>query len=597
MNFNIKNDFRKQISEDIEEYKINYPNIKNIIKDEWAFNFWVLDKIFQVDEELIEEKILDYHDMGIDCYEFNEDSKDLFLIQNKYYDDNTMLITDYVENDFLLRGINALKNGTYKRNAELQSIYNKYKNNSDFTVNMQLYVTNNSVSDVVYNAVSKFNNANHGSCKAEIINLSQLEEKYYGEIEYVKKDLTVELDSINNGTILNVNTKPYGIEALLDAKYVFTPVTTLYRIYRTSLEKNYPLFDKNIREYLGNKGVNKNIYKTLLDTEDRKNFFYYNNGITLICEGMGKINSCRGLNNNCVSFSIKNPQIVNGCQTVSTIYEVLKDIDPTELEKEYKDCYVMTKVLEIDPSDSSKELLYKNIVKYNNSQNAIDEKTFVANADIFIRLQVEFEKKGFLLLIKQSDENKFITKYKTPTKLLDKNIDLLNKYDINVSKTKDLTIKLEKFLQVILAFATGGQQAYQKKSSLLKFDSEQYNKVIEFIRRDEVTNNTLINLYLLYLKAEIVKKKSNDGRTPIPYYFIDFFAKFDCDDRNILKIMEHLENSKQIDDIIKRYSQITFMYANNYCKSNQVEYNIMIKKLVDYDLAKSFYDMFENIPV
>ena len=597
MNFNTKNDFRKQISEDIEEYKVNYPNIKNIFKDEWAFNFWILDKIFQVDEELIEEKILDYHDMGIDCYEFNEDTKDLFLIQNKYYDDNSILSTEYVENDFLLRGINALKNGTYKRNGELQSIYNKYKNNSDFTVNMQLYITNNSVSDVVYNAISKFNSANHGLCKAEIINLSQLEEKYYGEIEYVKKDINVELDSINNGTILNVNTKPYGIEALLDAKYVFTPVPTLYRIYRTSLEKNYPLFDKNIRDYLGNKGVNKNIYKTLLDSEDRKNFFYYNNGITIICEGMGKINSCRGSNNNCVSFSIKNPQIVNGCQTVSTIYEVLKDIDPTELEKEYKDCYVMTKVLEIDPNDSSKELLYKNIVKYNNSQNAIDEKTFVANADIFVRLQVEFEKKGFLLLIKQSDENKFITKYKTPTRLLDKNIDLLNKYDINISKTKDLTIKLEKFLQVILAFSTGGQQAYQKKSNLLKFDSEQYNKVIEFIRKDEVTNNTLINLYLLYLKAELAKKKSNDGRTPIPYYFIDFFAKFDCDDRNIVKIMEHLENSKQIDDIIKRYSQITFMYTNNYCKSNQVEYNTMIKKSVDYDLAKSFYDMFENIPV
>ena len=31
------NDFRTQISEDIKEYQLRYPNISNIKKDEWAF--------------------------------------------------------------------------------------------------------------------------------------------------------------------------------------------------------------------------------------------------------------------------------------------------------------------------------------------------------------------------------------------------------------------------------------------------------------------------------------------------------------------------------------------------------------------------------
>ena len=80
--------FKKQIEEDIERYQENLYYIDNIKKDEWAFNYWVLDKLFYEEEELIESKIIDYNDMGIDAYEFYEDTKELFLIQNKYYSEN-----------------------------------------------------------------------------------------------------------------------------------------------------------------------------------------------------------------------------------------------------------------------------------------------------------------------------------------------------------------------------------------------------------------------------------------------------------------------------------------------------------------------------
>ncbi|WP_185966666.1 hypothetical protein [Clostridium sp. HBUAS56017] len=45
-----------------------------------AFNYWVLDKFFYEEEELIEGKIIDYNDMGIDAFEFYEETKDLYLI-------------------------------------------------------------------------------------------------------------------------------------------------------------------------------------------------------------------------------------------------------------------------------------------------------------------------------------------------------------------------------------------------------------------------------------------------------------------------------------------------------------------------------------
>lgn len=52
------NDFRTQISEDIKEYQLRYPNISNIKKDEWAFNYWVLDKFFMKMKNLLRIKSL-----------------------------------------------------------------------------------------------------------------------------------------------------------------------------------------------------------------------------------------------------------------------------------------------------------------------------------------------------------------------------------------------------------------------------------------------------------------------------------------------------------------------------------------------------------
>jgi len=113
-------DFKKQIEEDIADYAEKYPNLANIKKPEWAFNFWVLDKLFSEDEQLIEEKIVDYDDKGIDCYVWHEDMKDLYLIQNKFYsegrdylfivmpDDNT----ENVENLWLVKKVESLIKNT-----------------------------------------------------------------------------------------------------------------------------------------------------------------------------------------------------------------------------------------------------------------------------------------------------------------------------------------------------------------------------------------------------------------------------------------------------------------------------------------------------
>ena len=50
--------FKHQIEQDIREYQENLKFVANIDKDEWSFNYWVLDKLFYEEEEHNEEKII-----------------------------------------------------------------------------------------------------------------------------------------------------------------------------------------------------------------------------------------------------------------------------------------------------------------------------------------------------------------------------------------------------------------------------------------------------------------------------------------------------------------------------------------------------------
>ena len=583
-------DFRKQIEEDIKSYQEKLAHVEFVTKDEWAFNYWILDKFFYEEEEIILDKIIDYKDRGVDAFEWYEDTKELFIIQNKYYT-NTKISDDYVKNNFLITPLTALKNGTYVRSDELQKIYAQNKDHPDFTVRLQIYVTNNLRNPKVDDVIKEYNAKNGPKEIAEIFYLSDIEEKWYGEPQRVTKQLNVKIQSVNSGTILNINNEAYKLDNLIDAKYVYTPVSCIYKILSDAKEKGYPLFDKNIREYLGNKGINNNIYRTLKDRDDRKNFFYYNNGITMICDDISSTSQVvRNPNSHIgVSFNVKNPQIVNGCQTVNSIYAALSEYDKDDIETQFKDSFVMLRVLKINSADETEMKLAKSIVTYNNSQNSIDEKTFVANNDLFQRLKNEFESKGFLLLTKQSDKNTFTEKYSKSSELTKLRGRSAGKRTIfgleSLRKVSDFLIPLEKLLQVILAFKDGGLSAYTLKKDVLNPDKKAYNNVVEFIKSSNITTDILLDLYLLFLRSEKEKKNNTgDGNTatPISFYLIDGFAKYECNSRDGKMISVNLNSAEQVNKIIKIYNVVSKNYSKKFTKIHNVDYIKMIKMEVDY---------------
>ncbi len=78
------------------------------------------------------------------------------------------------------------------------------------------------------------------------------------------------------------------------------------------------LFDQNIRRSLGLTEVNQKIRTTLKDSPEA--FWYLNNGITVLCESLSK--TLKGSSRSVGTFDLIGASVVNGAQTVRSIFEV-----------------------------------------------------------------------------------------------------------------------------------------------------------------------------------------------------------------------------------------------------------------------------------
>lgn len=153
----MENNFKKQIADDIALIQSQFSYIDDkILKDEYAFNYWVLSRLYSLDEELIPNNVTDIKDKGIDCWVHYEDTKELFLIQNKYDSENTPVPRDNVS-DFLYSPLRILLKGEYRKSPELQKIFDRAISDSEYKIWLHFYVTNDYTSEDIDTLIDKFN--------------------------------------------------------------------------------------------------------------------------------------------------------------------------------------------------------------------------------------------------------------------------------------------------------------------------------------------------------------------------------------------------------------------------------------------------------
>ncbi|ROR91815.1 AIPR family protein [Nocardioides aurantiacus] len=125
------------------------------------------------------------------------------------------------------------------------------------------------------------------------------------------------------------------------------------------------LFDKNIRAILRSTETNEVLDETLRDSPS--DFWYYNNGITIVANSIGCSRTNPRSSNE--TFSLKGLSVVNGAQTCGALSRAFRSNLPLD------DVHVTVRVISTaeHPEDFEKQ-----VTRYTNTQNQVSNREFVA---------------------------------------------------------------------------------------------------------------------------------------------------------------------------------------------------------------------------
>ena len=134
--------------------------------------------------------------------------------------------------------------------------------------------------------------------------------------------------------------------------------------------KDGSLFRKNVRQSLGSGNkVNKGIARTI--KKDAGDFFFLHNGITAICSHMSVHDN---------RLSVKELNVVNGCQSLSTIFS------SGEAAKKAEDAYILFRFYEIEDPDRADK-----ISTSTNSQSAVKARDLRSNDKAVLAMKRAYE--------------------------------------------------------------------------------------------------------------------------------------------------------------------------------------------------------------
>lgn len=151
------------------------------------------------------------------------------------------------------------------------------------------------------------------------------------------------------------------------------------------------LYARNIRGFLGGETpINSGMIKTL--TEEPDHFFYYNNGITIICDRAVKHSHAGG-----EFLRVSNPQVINGQQTSRML---------AQHREHAANASVLVKVMQVPrvagvSGGDAFDTLVSRIVANTNWQNAINHADLVSNHRVQIEIERALRKRGYFYLRKR----------------------------------------------------------------------------------------------------------------------------------------------------------------------------------------------------
>lgn len=335
-------------------------------------------------------------DNGIDAIYYDNSTNCLYLCQAKYDHDgkgepDLGAVKKFIDGfrDLLELRFEKFCDKVQKRQAEIESILEQPGLKAKLLL--------------IYTGVNK--------CKKNIDEFDQLMEEYndYDAEEpwlsyeyYTQKELYDILTSANNTSIdSDIIIHNFGFVESTSPKACYGQIAAsdlgeLWKKYGTRL------FSENIRNLLPKSEINDDMVDTLKTASHL--FWYYNNGITMICDHFEK-KRIGGANRKIGYFDVQNISIVNGAQTTGTIGTYYMSLPEEIAEQTLEDAFVQIRIIQTKDAEGNEaeKDLGKMITINNNMQNKIIARDFASQTDLQKQLKVELEQEGIIYHISRGD--------------------------------------------------------------------------------------------------------------------------------------------------------------------------------------------------
>lgn len=342
-----------------------------------------------VEYDIAAQSITDgYHDLGIDAVYNDTAQKKLILVQSKWRKDGLGSISQEEASTFtegVARVINFDLTGCNAKLSAKQSEITDALRDMNYQIEIvYCHTGNQGMNEYASRALNSLLNQVNEDDSTELLTFTEI--KLQDIYEYLANG------QINESIVLNdVLISNWGsVDAPFKAYYGTIQVSAVGEWYN---QYGNQLFAKNIRYYKGSTEVNQGI-KEVLKTQPEK-FFYYNNGIKLLCKKITK-KLPYSTGNNVGLFALEGVSLVNGAQTTGVIGAVC--LENPELIESAK---VFVQMIDLGDAENDQAV---QITKLSNTQNRIDSKDFVALDPQQDRLRMELNLAGIQYLYKSGSK-------------------------------------------------------------------------------------------------------------------------------------------------------------------------------------------------
>lgn len=352
----------EKIKKDIaqEYYVKNYPN------DGQRFVAWYLRNIHNLDTFEAKACITDgAGDKQIDAVYIDDQSSTIYIIQGKFYKGDTVdaePLREVTSSWIQIKNLAKLQEAANEKlQAKISEIATALE--EDYEVCFEL-ITTSELTESAKSDLTAFQaelaESDSLSANLVLVDNETLQARYDDALNRNRPYINYEF-SIEEGKYM---------EMQIGATRAVIAAIPLKECIKIPGIKDGTLFRKNVRQSLGagNK-VNKGIARTLRNNPEE--FFFLHNGITAICSSIKIADG---------TMSVKELNVVNGCQSLSTIFNCSESV------RNVSDAYIMFRFYEISNAERADE-----ISTCTNSQSAVKARDLRSNDKYVLTMKKAYE--------------------------------------------------------------------------------------------------------------------------------------------------------------------------------------------------------------